>query len=52
VDDGVILAALEEQWDEGSTTRDAVDFVAEALAIARRDVYQLALEARKGHTSS
>jgi 16S rRNA (cytidine1402-2'-O)-methyltransferase len=52
VNDGVILAALEEQWDEGSTTRDAVDFVAEALAIARRDVYQLALEARKGHTSS
>jgi 16S rRNA (cytidine1402-2'-O)-methyltransferase len=52
VDDAVVLAALEEQWDEGATTRDAVDFVAEALAIARRDVYQLALEARKGRTSS
>jgi 16S rRNA (cytidine1402-2'-O)-methyltransferase len=52
VDDEVILAALEEQWNEGATTRDAVDFVAEALGVARRDVYQLALEARKGRTSS
>jgi 16S rRNA (cytidine1402-2'-O)-methyltransferase len=52
VNDEVIRAALEEQWNEGATTRDAVDFVAEALGVARRDVYQLALEARKGRTSS
>lgn len=52
VDDGVILAALTEQWDEGATTRDAVDFVAEALGVARRDVYQLALDARKGRSLS
>jgi 16S rRNA (cytidine1402-2'-O)-methyltransferase len=52
VDDVVIVAALEEQWDDGATTRDAVDFVANALEVARRDVYQLALEARKGRSSS
>jgi 16S rRNA (cytidine1402-2'-O)-methyltransferase len=52
VDDEVIRAALEEQWSEGATTRDAVDFVADALGVARRDVYQLALEARKGRSSS
>jgi 16S rRNA (cytidine1402-2'-O)-methyltransferase len=52
VDDGVILAALSEQWDDGATTRDAVDFVAEALGVARRDVYQLALDARKGRSLS
>jgi 16S rRNA (cytidine1402-2'-O)-methyltransferase len=47
VDDEVIAAALHEQWNEGSTTRDAVDYVAETLGVPRRDVYQLALEARK-----
>ncbi len=52
VDDAVVLSALEEQWDEGATTRDAVDFVAEALGVARREVYQLALDARRGRTSS
>jgi 16S rRNA (cytidine1402-2'-O)-methyltransferase len=44
----VILSALAQQWDEGATTRDAVDFVAVALDVARRDVYQLALDVRKG----
>lgn len=48
IDDEVIVAALEEQWDEGATTRDAVDYVAEALGVARRDVYQLALATRRG----
>jgi 16S rRNA (cytidine1402-2'-O)-methyltransferase len=48
VEDEVVLAALYEQWDDGATTRDAVDYVAEALGVPRRDVYQLALEARKG----
>jgi len=48
VDDDVISRALEEQWNEGATTRDAVDFVAEALGVARREVYRLALDARKG----
>jgi 16S rRNA (cytidine1402-2'-O)-methyltransferase len=52
VDDEVIVAALEEQWSEGTTTRDAVDFVADALGVARRDVYQLALDARRGRSSS
>lgn len=47
VDDDVVLRALHEQWDEGATTRDAVDYVAETLGVSRRDVYQLALEARK-----
>jgi len=47
VDDEVVLAALHEQWNDGATTRDAVDYVAETLGVARRDVYQLALEARR-----
>lgn len=47
VDDDVVLAALFEQWNDGATTRDAVDYVAETLGVARRDVYQLALDARK-----
>lgn len=47
VDDDVVLAALAEQWRDGATTRDAVDYVAEALGVARRDVYQLALDARR-----
>ena len=51
VNDEVIVAALFEQWDEGATTRDAVDFVAETLDVPRRDVYQLALEARKGFST-
>ncbi|HEY5266672.1 MAG TPA: 16S rRNA (cytidine(1402)-2'-O)-methyltransferase [Acidimicrobiales bacterium] len=51
IDNDVILAALSEQMDSGATTRDAVDFVAEVLGVARRDVYQLALDARKGDSS-
>jgi 16S rRNA (cytidine1402-2'-O)-methyltransferase len=47
VDDDVVMAALHEQWNEGATTRDAVDYVSETLGVPRRDVYQLALEARK-----
>ncbi len=49
--DEVIVAALFEQWDDGATTRDAVDYVAEALGVSRRDVYRLALEARKDESS-
>ncbi len=48
VDEEVVLAALAEQWHDGASTRDAVDYVAETLGVARRDVYQLALDARKG----
>ncbi|MGA7833802.1 MAG: 16S rRNA (cytidine(1402)-2'-O)-methyltransferase [Acidimicrobiales bacterium] len=44
----VIVAALREQWDEGATTRDAVEYVSEALGVSRRDVYRLALDARRG----
>ena len=51
IDDSVILAALSEQIDSGATTRDAVDFVANVLGVARRDVYQLALDARKNASS-
>jgi 16S rRNA (cytidine1402-2'-O)-methyltransferase len=46
VDDAVIRAALEEQLADGASTRDAVSFVAESLGVARRVVYQLALERR------
>lgn len=49
IDDDVVLAALHEQWNDGATTRDAVDYVAETLGVARRDVYQLALDARKAN---
>lgn len=48
VDDDVVRAALVEQFDVGATTRDAVDYVAELLGVARREVYELALELRKG----
>ena len=51
IDDSVILAALSEQIDSGATTRDAVDYVAKVLGVARRDVYQLALDARKNASS-
>ena len=46
VDDAVIRAALDEQLADGASTRDAVSFVAESLGVARRVVYQLALERR------
>jgi len=45
-DDAVIGAALDEQFADGASTRDAVSFVAESLGAARRVVYQLALERR------
>ncbi len=45
--DEVIVAALREQWSEGATTRDAVDYVSRTLGLAHRDVYQLALASRK-----
>jgi 16S rRNA (cytidine1402-2'-O)-methyltransferase len=47
VGDDVIVAALVEQWSDGATTRDAVDYVSRTLGLARRDVYQLALASRK-----
>ncbi len=34
VSDEVIVAALFEQWDDGATTRDAVEYVAEALGVS------------------
>jgi 16S rRNA (cytidine1402-2'-O)-methyltransferase len=48
VDDDVVRAALVEQFDAGATTRDAVDYVAEMLVVARREVYEHALELRRG----
>lgn len=48
VDDELIRAALRDQVDAGATTRDAVSFVAESLGVARRSVYQMALELRAG----
>ncbi|HEV3187122.1 MAG TPA: 16S rRNA (cytidine(1402)-2'-O)-methyltransferase [Acidimicrobiales bacterium] len=47
VDDDAVRSALVEQFQAGVSTRDAVDYVAELLDVARRDVYQLALELRK-----
>jgi 16S rRNA (cytidine1402-2'-O)-methyltransferase len=47
IDESVVLAAIAEQIESGVTTRDAVDYVAEVLGVPRRDVYQLALNARK-----
>ena len=47
VEDDVVRAALVEQFDVGASTRDAVDYVAEMLGVARREVYQHALELRK-----
>lgn len=47
VDVGVVREALVEQFSVGASTRDAVDFVAEVLGVARREVYQLALEIRR-----
>src|ERR1039458_724421 len=47
VDVVVVREALVEQFSVGASTRDAVDFVAEVLGVARREVYQLALEIRR-----
>ena len=47
VGDDVVLAALNDQWSDGATTRDAVDYVSRTLGVAHRDVYQLALASRK-----
>jgi 16S rRNA (cytidine1402-2'-O)-methyltransferase len=47
VSDDVVLAALDEQWAEGATTRDAVDYVSRILGVPHRDVYELALASRK-----
>jgi 16S rRNA (cytidine1402-2'-O)-methyltransferase len=46
VDDELIRAALRDQIDEGTSTRDAVSYVAESLGVAHRVVYQMALELR------
>jgi 16S rRNA (cytidine1402-2'-O)-methyltransferase len=48
IDDEVVVAALREQFASGASTRDAVDFVAEVLGVARREVYQRALDVRSG----
>jgi hypothetical protein len=47
VSDDMVVAALVEQWSEGASTRDAVDYVSRTLGLAHRDVYQLALATRK-----
>jgi 16S rRNA (cytidine1402-2'-O)-methyltransferase len=46
IDDELIRAALRDQIDEGTSTRDAVAFVAESLGVAHRIVYQIALALR------
>ncbi len=46
VDPAVVTDALLEQLAGGTTTGDAVDFVAQSLGVARRDVYRRALELR------
>jgi 16S rRNA (cytidine1402-2'-O)-methyltransferase len=47
VEDEVVVAALHQQWSEGATTRDAVNYVSRTLGLAHREVYQLALASRK-----
>ncbi len=51
IDDELIRAALRDQVDEGVSTRDAVSFVAEALGVSHRVVYQMALELRADDTA-
>jgi len=48
VDEKLVRAALVEQFQSGASTRDAVDYVAATLGASHRDVYQLALDTRKG----
>ncbi|MHB2027922.1 MAG: 16S rRNA (cytidine(1402)-2'-O)-methyltransferase [Acidimicrobiales bacterium] len=48
VDERDVRTALAEQFVAGATTRDAVDYVAGLLGVARREVYQCALEVRRG----
>ena len=43
----VVRAALVEQFADGASTRDAVDYVADALGASRRVVYEVALEVRR-----
>jgi len=50
VDETVVRAALADQFQSGASTRDAVDFVAATLGASHRDVYQLALDARKNES--
>jgi 16S rRNA (cytidine1402-2'-O)-methyltransferase len=44
--DDVVREALRDQLISGTTTRDAVSFVAQSLGLSHRSVYQLALELR------
>jgi len=51
-DEALVRAALDDQLSEGVSTRDAVDYVAATLGAARRDVYRVALELRRGGSPS
>jgi hypothetical protein len=46
VDDGIIRAALSELLESGASVRDAVAHVEEALGVAHRVAYVLAIELR------
>ncbi len=48
VGDDVLIAALRQHLAEGERTRGVVDDIAGAYGVARRRVYQLALELRDG----
>jgi len=48
VGDDAVRDALVAQFDDGATTRDAVNAVVESLDVAHRVVYRLALELRSG----
>lgn len=50
VDDELIRAALRDQIDEGTSTRDAVAYVSRSLGVAHRIVYRMALELRADDT--
>ncbi len=51
VDDDMVRAALREQLASGASVRDAVSHVADALGVAHRSAYQLALRLRASEGS-
>jgi 16S rRNA (cytidine1402-2'-O)-methyltransferase len=51
IDDDIIRAALSEQLRTGSSVRDAVALVEEALGVAHRSTYLMAIELRAGNGS-
>ncbi|MHB1252335.1 MAG: 16S rRNA (cytidine(1402)-2'-O)-methyltransferase [Acidimicrobiales bacterium] len=51
IDAAMVQTALREQLASGASVRDAVALVADALGVAHRDAYRIALEVRAGDAS-